>query len=149
MNKVYIAVHPFYFMFINLVAVLVASLVGMAIGALWYSPLLFGNLWMNLSGMSKADMDKAKQNGMTSRYVIAFVALLVTNYILALFVQYAGATTFADGVSIGALVWLGFFAMSMLSTVLWENKSFLLYALQTMHYLIVLTLAAGILAVWG
>ena len=136
-------------MLIDLVAVFIASIVGMILGAAWFSPLLFGNLWMKLSGMSKSDANMSKQKGMTSRYIIAFITLLVTNYILALFVQYAGATTFVDGAVVGVLVWLGFFATSMMSIVLWENKPFGLYALQTLHYLVVLSLAAGILAAWG
>ena len=33
---------------INYIAVLVSAVIGMAIGALWYSPLLFGKIWMKL-----------------------------------------------------------------------------------------------------
>jgi hypothetical protein len=49
---------------INYLAVLVAALVSMVIGGLWYSPLLFGNIWMKLSGITQKDVEKAKKQGM-------------------------------------------------------------------------------------
>ncbi len=38
---------------LNLVAVLVAAIVSMVIGAAWYSPALFANQWMGYIGKSE------------------------------------------------------------------------------------------------
>lgn len=43
---------------VNLVAVLVAGVVDMVIGALWYSPVLFAKSWMRLIGKKEEDMKK-------------------------------------------------------------------------------------------
>ena len=48
-------------MAVNYLAVLVAAIVSMVIGGLWYSPLLFGNVWMKLSGITQKDVEKAKK----------------------------------------------------------------------------------------
>ena len=133
---------------INYLAVLVCAVVGMAIGALWYS-VLFGKVWMRLSGMSpemmkNPDMKKKALRG----YVLMFLALLVMAYVLAHFVDYADATTFTAGVMAGFWVWLGFNATVLLGSWLWENKPFTLYLLNTAHYLVILLVMGGILAVW-
>ncbi len=46
---------------VNYLAVLVSSVVGMGIGALWYSPLLFGKLWMRWNGMDARQLEEAKK----------------------------------------------------------------------------------------
>lgn len=45
-------------MHINYLAVLVAAVLNMAIGALWYSPVLFAKPWMKAIGKSMKDMGK-------------------------------------------------------------------------------------------
>ena len=35
---------------VNLIGILVATLIGMVLGAIWYSPMLFGKQWMKSIG---------------------------------------------------------------------------------------------------
>ena len=71
---------------INYLAVLVSAIVGFGIGALWYSPLLFGKVWMQLMNLSKESLEKAKEKGMAKKFAVAFAAMLVMSYILAVWV---------------------------------------------------------------
>ena len=67
-------------MSVNYLAVVVAAVVSIIIGSLWYSPLLFGNVWMRLQRFTKKDMDKAKQKGMvnhTSWHLLEVWSLLL------------------------------------------------------------------------
>lgn len=134
---------------INLSAVVAAAVVSMAIGALWYSPAFFGNEWMRLSGMHKEDIQKAKQKGMASTYLIAFIGVLVTSYVMAHIVDYVNATTFVEGGKAGFWLWLGFIVPVLLGSILWENKPVKLYGINVAHYLFSLIVMGGILAVWG
>src|SRR3989344_4857515 len=133
---------------INYLAVLVSAVIGMVIGALWYSPLLFGKLWMRLSGMTEKQLNEAKKKGMGKMYLIAFIAVLLMTYVLAHFVDYTDSNTFTKGMQTGFWLWLGFFVPILVGSVLWENKSFKLYLLNVIHYLVVLIILGGILAVW-
>ena len=108
---------------INSLAVLVAAIVSMAIGALWYSPLLFAKQWMRLSGMTDTKIKQAKAKGMAGSYLLAFAGCLVTAYVLAHVVDYTDATSFALGIQTGFWIWLGFSATTTLRTVLEEGKN--------------------------
>ena len=134
---------------INYLAILIAAIVSMVIGALWYSPVLFGKLWMKLSGISEKQIQDAKKKGMTKSYALAFLGTLVMSYVLAHFVDYAEATTFASGMQTGFWIWLGFLVTTMLGTVLWEGKPVKLYFLNIAHYFVVLLITGGMLALWA
>lgn len=123
---------------VSYVAVLVAAVVGMAIGAFWYSPVGFGKAWMKLSGVTEADMQKAKERGMTKSYALAFMAVLIMAYVTAVIVSLAGALSIFDGAMVGFWIWLGFIATSFVNSVLWEQKPFKLYFINVFHYLVVL-----------
>ncbi len=133
---------------INYGAMFVAAIVSMVIGGLWFSPILFGNLWMRLSGITQKQIDEAKKNGMTMPYIGTFIALLVMNYVLAHFIDYVGATTLSAGAQAGFWLWLGFIAPIKLEIVFWEGKPFGLYVLNVAHYLVALLVSGMILAVW-
>lgn len=132
---------------VNLWAVLVSAIASMVIGSLWYS-VLFGKVWINLMGFTEKSMKEAKEKGMTKSYLIMFVCSLITAYVLAHFAKYAGSVGVLGGLQLGFWVWLGFFATTLISTVLWEGKPVKLYLINVSHYLVTLVVMSIILSVW-
>ena len=130
---------------INLLAVFVAALASYFLGALWYSPVLFGKMYMK---MSEIRPGKKPHPNVTRSYIFGFLSTLVMSYVLAHFIDYAGATTAVDGAIAGLWLWLGFIATVTLGSVLWENKSFKMYVLNNTYNLVSLLLMGAILAVW-
>lgn len=137
------------FVSLNYLAILVAGLVTMVLGAIWYSPPVFGKLWMSLSKLTKKDMEEAKKKGMAPLYVVQLISALVTSYVLAHFIDYLGAITWLDGVVAGFWLWLGFVATVTIGSVLWEGKSFKLYILNNAYNLLSLIIMGAILALWA
>jgi len=133
---------------VNWLAVLVAAVVSMFVGFLWYGP-LFGKQWMRLMGFGKKDIDKAKQKGMAKSYVTNFIAGLVTAFVLAVFISSLGMSGWDNGLTAGFWIWLGFLAPVMLGSVLWEGKPFKLYVLNTSYWLINLLIMGMILGIWS
>jgi len=133
---------------INYIAVLVAAVVNMIIGALWYSPVLFGNLWMRLSGMDKKSIGKSKQKGMGKLYAAAFISTFVMAFVLAHFIDYTESSTVSDGMQAGFWIWLGFIATVSLGGVLWEKKPIKVWVLNNAYNLFGLLVMGSILAVW-
>jgi len=134
---------------INYLAVLVAAIAAIVIGSLWYSPILFGNIWMKLSGITKEKMEKdKKKGGMTKLYVVQIVASLVMACVLANLIALLGLTGVVGGIQIAFLVWVGFVLPLLIGNVLWEGKSWALYLLNITYNLVNLIVMGIILAVW-
>lgn len=132
---------------INFLAVLVAAIVNMIVGSLWYGP-LFGKVWTRLAKFSEEDMKAAKEKGMGKTYAIMFLGTLVSAYVLAHFVGYLGITTMSGALQLAFWVWLGFIAAIQLSSVLFEGKPVKLYFINIFYYLVVLSISAKILVLW-
>mgnify|MGYP001614354345 FL=1 len=134
---------------LNFWAVLVAALCNMVLGFSWYG-FLFGKAWMKEMGidkLSKKETATMKEKDKKSMWMAAGAALLTT-YVMSHFVDYLEAATVSEGLQLGFWLWLGFVAPIMLGIVLWEGKSWKLYAINVSYWLVVLLIMGSILAVW-
>ena len=107
----------------NWIAIIVATVVQMALGALWFSPVLFLKPWVALR------VDKAPMSGTASPllYVITAGGALVSAITLDWIIGLAHASTLAGGAIIGLFVGLGFVAPAILSDNLFNERPFKLY----------------------
>lgn len=124
--------------YIDWVVVIVAALVNMAIGFIWYSKWLFGPMWSKLSHQSMK-----KPPGAT--YVISAVNSLLIAFFLAFFETYLGVTTVSDGMFVGFLCWLGFVATTQIGSVLWCKKPWNLFLINTGFKLFSFIVMGGLL----
>jgi hypothetical protein len=135
---------------VNFWAVLVAAIIEMGIGALWYSPVLFARPWMRAMGKTEADMKAT--GGAASGYVGSLIASLVSAYILAHFVAYAasftGDVSAWGGVIGGFWAWLGFTAATGITSVLFEGRKWSLYLINAGYYFVAFVVMGALLAVW-
>ena len=132
---------------INYFAVIAAVIANQVLGFTWYGP-LFGKLWRRLSGISERQAAEQKKKGMGLTFAIAAFGSFVMAFVLAHFVDYVEATTISGALSLAFWLWLGFIATILLGSVLWEGKSWKLFALNATYYLVTLSVMASILAVW-
>ncbi len=134
----------------NLFAVIVAAIIPMIIGALWYSPVMFAKKWMALIGKTEEEIKKS-MNPM-KMYGLSFIAYLVMAYVLAHIViystAYTGSSGFGAGMQAGFWIWLGFVLTTNSSTVLFESRPSGLYWMNVFYYLVCILLMGGLLAVW-
>jgi hypothetical protein len=127
---------------INYLAVLVCTVIAMAVGALWYSPVLFGNKWMEMTGI-QPDQTKA-----TKGYIAAALLNLLMVYTLAHFVQYVGSTNPVDGAITGLWVWIGFVATTTAINYTFEHRPAKIFWINAGMSLVNLIIAGAILATW-
>lgn len=131
---------------VNLIAVLIAGLVYMVLGAFWYSPSLFGKQWMGLVGKTEEDV---KASNAVVGYVIAMSGALVASYVLAHMIQLLDARTIASGIQTGFWLWLGFVATTSATNYSFAGRPRQLYFIDQGYHLVALLLMGTILAVWG
>lgn len=133
---------------INFWPVLVASIVSFGIGAIWYSPFLFGNKWKALVNIDEESEEQNRENGSLRYYVIHFIATIVTFSVFAFFVSAFSANTWVDGAFLGLLAWIGFTATEAVGTLIWEKKPFKLVLINTSATLISLLVGGAIIGGW-
>ena len=70
---------------VNYTLILAATVVQFVLGALWYSPLMFGKIWMQVMEMgNKSKEELAKlQKEMAPFYALQFVLAFITTFCLA------------------------------------------------------------------
>ena len=129
----------------NYLAISVAAVINMVVGALWYSPMLFAKPWMKAVGKSEKDL---KSVNMGKMYGIMFVGAVLFVYATAYFVNMLQISTVGDAISLGLWAWFGFFMLTTLSDYLFSGRSFTLYATNGGYQLVLFVLSAMILTLW-
>lgn len=134
---------------INYLAVLACAVASMAIGFLWYGPLL-GKQWaeeMGWKNMSPEQMaEKKKQAG--QNYPQAFVGSLLMAYVLAYVVIAFKSVNSVMALQVAFWLWLGFVVPVKYGEKLWGGKSLKLFFIDSMYYLVLLVIMAKILVFW-
>lgn len=135
---------------VNYLAILVAAIVNMVVGAMWYAPAFFGKKWAAGLGWDEAKMKAMQKEGNNGKsYVINFIAALVMAYVFAHILNGWQTATISEGLQAGFWVWLGLVATAMIGSVLWERKSWNFYAINTGYYLVVLLINGVLLTIWS
>lgn len=129
---------------INYLAVVVAAILSMLIGAVWYAPQVFGAQWMKLIGKKEKDLQESGSTG----YVIAGLGFLLIAYVMAHFVQYAGSNTLTKGLETGFWLWLGFVATTFAINCAFSLHPQKLWAIDAGYYLACFLVIGALLATW-
>ena len=133
---------------INYPAVVVAAILYWALGALWYSPLLFASRFIALKGWTPEDIARIQAEGTAKLIAVALLGSLIAAYVLAHFVNYVRARGVADGLKTGLWVCLGFIFTSNLETVIFEQRPLGLYLINNGYHLVGFLLMGALLATW-
>lgn len=131
---------------LNYWAILVSALSVMVIGSLWYSPLLFGKVWMKGMNFKESDL---KKGNMGFSMGGSFITALLMCYILAHYVNFFEAQTVEDAVQVAFWPWLGFKLPVIANTLFWEQKPWSVFWVNATYHLVVLVVPSVILALWA
>jgi hypothetical protein len=128
---------------INYVAVLVAALSSFVVGYLWYSPLLFGNIWLK---EARIDKTKTNQSNMLLTFGLTFILALIISFNLAAFLGKDAGLTW--GITAGGLAGVGWVAASLGIIYLFEGKSLKLFLINAGYQAVTYMVAGGIIGIW-
>jgi len=125
---------------INYLALVVAVVTAFIMSSLWYSPLLFGRAFLELSGFAPSGPNPGKVVAELLRtFVLAYV---LARLIALLRVGWTGA------LRLGIWLWIGFPAVLLSGSVMWQNVPWRLAAIHAGDWLVKILLIAVILGVW-
>ncbi len=130
-------------------ALLVAVIINMVVGAIWYSPVMFGKAWQKFIGKT----DKQLSETAKGAYIYAVVMALVQSFVLKHFVTYATVfypsySNLEIGLFTGAWIWIGFVATSVGLSYIFAARRKKLLLIDAGYHLVVLMINGALLATW-
>lgn len=129
---------------LNYLAIITVSIICNVFRAFWYSSLIFGKLWIKLSGIKQKNTEKSNQK----KFILNILCNLIMAFVLGIFIKLTGANTFIRGIIIGLLAGIGISAASSLIDYHYTQRSIQLFLIHYGYILISLIIIGGILAVW-
>ena len=131
---------------IHWLALLVAGLSYFALGALWYSNVLFSKKWLQLTKIDAADPNATK--GMAGIMGASLLAMLVVSLGLAILVAKLQLSGFGNGIKLGVLTGACFGITAISISYLYEKRPVGLHFINGGYTLLGNIIAAVILCVW-
>jgi hypothetical protein len=130
--------------YINNWAVMVCAVANLALGALWYSPLLFYGAWMKENKFTDEDIKRVNP---AKTYSITLIFSIIISYNLAFFLG-DNKTDMAWGTTAGFLAGFGFSALIFSVVALFEQRSWKYILINGGYITIYFTLIGFILGTW-
>lgn len=128
---------------VNILAVILATLLCMGIGALWYSNTLFAKAWM--AGIGKR-MEDLKPNPMNYGFVA--LAFLIMSFFFGKILYYMRTTDLTGSIELALMLWVGIVATTTGINYLFEGRPKKLFFINTGYFLIDLLVMSIVLGLW-
>jgi uncharacterized membrane protein YeaQ/YmgE (transglycosylase-associated protein family) len=133
---------------LNWLAVLVGAVIYFALGALWYSPMLFMRPWQRSIGW---DADRTPPQQSVTTYIVPFLAYVVMATAVGLLAEATGSDNAGEGVVLGLVVGVGLSLMHTLVDATFDpNKPepWTWFAINGAYHTIGLIIVSVIVSVW-
>lgn len=133
---------------VSLLATLVATVLGFALGALWYGP-LFGRRWMAAAGMTAGMTQGTMRQDISpvTTYGATFVLGLIASYVFGLYLGPNPGRAFA--IVAGAAAGLCWVATALATNYLFEGRPAALIAINGGYHAVRFTLIGAAFAFLG
>lgn len=142
-----------YFGDLNYIVPIIAAIVSMGLGFLWYSPFAFGKRFMKESGMTQESIDEDMKNGgkqkMAKTYAVTFIFSVVTAIVVSALLYSLLILSIWGYVSIALLLWLGFSFPVALNHVLFGKDSVAYLAITSGYQLVSIIITTLIVGIFG
>ena len=132
---------------INYVAVLVGALATGLVGVIWYSPTVFGRVWIRAFGYTEERINLLRQTAVRA-YTVWVLCYLAMALVFDMLLAYAGVRTALQGMWLGFLVWLGFNFTVNLAGSMFSEKTVTALLVDAGFQLIFLLIMGAVLGGW-
>jgi len=128
-------------------AMLGCVVIRMAVGAVWYSPVLFLKPWLKASGVS----DEQMKRGFAKAIVTDLIFSLIMAFVLLHAIRYALPTSHSIGLglAVGFLNWLGFIVPVQAGSMTYEKRPFGYFAINSGYQLVTILIMSAVLILWN
>jgi hypothetical protein len=132
---------------VNWLAIVVAMVAAMALGAVWYGALL-GKQWMAALGKTREEITAGGNPAVPM--VIAAIAELVMAYFLAILMPAVyGAVNWQSGLHLGFWLWVGFLAPALILNHRFQGQKWSLTIIDGAYLLGVMLVEGVVIGLFG
>ena len=129
---------------VNIWGVILAGFSYLIIGALWYSPLLFGKQWIKLNGFTDEDFKSNKPMWMITG--LSFLSGVLASFVISMIMGPNSNAPF--GAIVGACIAIFWITTSKLTSVLFENQPVNLFLLHAGFDIVSFMVMGAIVGYW-
>jgi hypothetical protein len=136
---------------VGLWPIVIAGIASVLLGWLWFSPFLFGSVWMRIINLTPEMAERGKKK-MHLNALLALIASMLAAWVMSYVGAALGVYDWFGALELGIWLWLGFTAPPMLGMVLWEQRPLRYYFIVAGYWLVAFILMALILVgaqMWG
>src|ERR1700675_358403 len=127
---------------VNFLALAVITVIVFIASSIWYSPVLFGRQFLELSGASASP----QPNAMKALFEVLRTFLLA--YVIARLILRLNVVDWLGALGLGLWLWMGFPVVLLPGSMLWQNVPWQLAAIHSGDWLIKLLLIPVGVALW-
>lgn len=133
---------------INYWAVILATLSSMVVGAIWYTPKIFGNYWMKKSGVEMTGKASDAFGPMVTTVIVSFITAWVLAGASFIAWHFYGGGFLWSSIATAIVLWAGFTAARFITHDAFDKRPSGLTMLNIAHELVTLVVMALIIGVW-
>ncbi|KRP06702.1 MAG: hypothetical protein ABR95_03380 [Sphingobacteriales bacterium BACL12 MAG-120813-bin55] len=133
---------------INYLAVLVAGVASFALGAIWYSPVMFAKRWQNELGFTDEYLRQANMPLVMGGSLVMMIIMALGNAILQQAI-YGADGNLELGLKTGLMIGLFFSATTLAINYFYQRKSLMLWLIDALYQVFFCAIAGAIIGAWG
>lgn len=134
---------------INWLAVALATISSMLVGAIFYARRVFGDRWMRLAKIDPDTIGKNAVLPLIITFVVSFITASVLAGAAAIAQEFYGGNFLLNGLITAVILWAGFTAARLITHDLFERRPSSLTVLNLAHELITVVVMALIIGAFG
>ncbi|HEV7740932.1 MAG TPA: DUF1761 domain-containing protein [Pseudolysinimonas sp.] len=134
---------------INWLAVLLADISSMVVGAIWYAKPVFGRRWMRLTGIAEDVPQKGAALPLIITFVVSFFTAAVLAGSAAIAQHFYEGDFFLNAVLTAVILWIGFTAARLITHDLFDRRPSSLTVLNLAHELVTVLVMGLIIGAFG
>jgi hypothetical protein len=127
---------------VNFLALGAVVIVAFIASSIWYSPLLFGRQFLELSGTAASSSPNAL------KALCELLRTFVLAYVIARLVLLLDVADWKAALQLGLWLWIGFPVILLTGSMLWQNVPWQLAAIHSGDWLVKLILIPLTVALW-
>lgn len=132
------------------ITIIVAAILGMGVGFVWYAPWAFGKLWLASKGWTDELLKEKKQGkSMAPTYIYMTLGNIVLAFVITVLFNSLIVVGLSGIFTLALLTWLGFVVPVKLGDYLYGGDTFTFFLISIGYNLAAITVMSLVIGIFG